>query len=52
LVVGDEVDGSVMEVIEANVLEVGFQAFVDSSKFSVEDLGGGSHGDNCADFPW
>jgi hypothetical protein len=52
LVVGEEVDGSVAEVVEANVLEAGFQAFVDGSKFGVEDFGGGSHGDNCADFPW
>jgi hypothetical protein len=29
LVVSEEVDSLVMEVVEANVLEAGFQAFVD-----------------------
>jgi hypothetical protein len=52
LVVGEEVDGSVAEVVEVDVLEAGFQAFMDGSKFGIEDFGGGSHGDNCVDFPW
>jgi hypothetical protein len=52
LVVGEEVDVSVAEVVEANVLEASLQAFVDGSKFGVEDFGGGSHGDDCVDFPW
>jgi hypothetical protein len=52
LVVSEEVDGSIAEVVEANVLEASLQAFVDGSKFGVKDFGGGSHGDDCADFPW
>jgi hypothetical protein len=52
LVVSEEVDGSVAEVVEANVLEAGFQAFMDGSKFVIEDFGGGSHGDNYVDLPW
>jgi hypothetical protein len=52
LVVGEEVDGSIAEVVEANVLEACLQAFVDGSKFGVEDVGGGSHGDDRADFLW
>jgi hypothetical protein len=52
LVVCEEVDGSIAEVVEVNVLEASLQAFVDGSKFGIEDFGGGSHGDNHVDFPW
>jgi hypothetical protein len=52
LLVGEEVDGSVTEVVEANVLEASLQAFVNGSKFGIEDFAGGSHGDNCVDISW
>jgi hypothetical protein len=52
LVISEEVDSLVMEVVEANVLEVGFQALVDGLKFGIKDFRGGSHRDNIIDFPW
>jgi hypothetical protein len=38
LVVGEEVDGSIAEVVEVNILEASLQAFVDGSKFGIEDF--------------
>jgi hypothetical protein len=52
LVVSEEVDSSVIEVVEVNILEAGSQGFIDGMKFSIKDFGGGSHRDNCIDFLW
>jgi hypothetical protein len=46
------VDGSIAEVVVANILEASLQAFINSSKFGIKDFGGGSHGDDYIDFPW